>query len=123
VNNPDLLLADLDSFAQEVEAFSPETARSIRETARRASEAFAAWWNQPLAVAEASAWGGYSESQLRRLIKEGVVPSTEDGGIRRRDVPTQPGHRLPLEIEPTPDMSGIPLASRVHRIEQRRRHA
>lgn len=58
------------------------------------------WWATPLTLAEATAWGGYSEGQLRRLIREGKISQAPDGGIRRVHVPVHPGHRLPLGLEP-----------------------
>ena len=56
--------------------------------------------NEPLSIPQAAAWGGYSESQLRRLMREGKLLVALDGGIRRRHVPIQPGHELPLGLEP-----------------------
>ena len=98
----DYTLAALEALAAEMEAFGCQEAPAVRETLRRATEALIAWWNAPLSMAEVGAWGGYSESQLRRLIREGKIPLAPDGGIRRLHVPVHPGHRLPLGLEPAP---------------------
>jgi hypothetical protein len=95
--------ASLEASATELEAFgSLGAARALREGIRRARAEIEAWWNAPLTLAEAVVWGGYSEGQLRRLIREGKVSQAPTGGIRRRDVPVHPGHRLPLQLEPAP---------------------
>jgi hypothetical protein len=90
----------LTATAAELEAFAPATAQAIRETLRRAEVAWSTWWNEPLSVADAARWGGYSESQLRRLIRERKLLLAPGGGIRRRHVPVHPGHELPLGVEP-----------------------
>ena len=95
-------MAGLETAAAELDAFGCAEAPAVRETLRRASEALAEWWNAPLSLAESGAWGGYSESQLRRLIREGKISEAPSGGIRRRDVPVHPGHKLPLGLEPAP---------------------
>ncbi|MBA3555624.1 MAG: hypothetical protein H0W29_12810 [Gemmatimonadales bacterium] len=95
------LLTAFDSEAETLEAFGASgQAQAARETARRALEVLTAWWNEPLAIDHAASWGGYSPSQLRRLIREGKIPEAPIGGIRRRDVPVHPGHKLPLGLEP-----------------------
>ena len=60
------------------------------------------YWNTPLTYAEAHEWGGYDESSLRRLVREGKIPPTS-GGVRRRHVPVRPGHVMPLGLEPNED--------------------
>jgi hypothetical protein len=96
-------VADLERLAAEFEAFGAgETAAALRESARRAGEGMAVWWNTPLSIAEAAAWGGYSESQLRKLVSETTIAVAPDGRVRRRDVPVRPGHVLPLGLEPAP---------------------
>lgn len=93
----------LEVAAAELEAFGcREAAGALREAIRRARMELEAWWNTPLSLADAGAWGGYSEGQLRRLIREAKISQAPDGGIRRRDVPVHPGHRLPLDLEPAP---------------------
>jgi hypothetical protein len=87
-------------------------ARAILDEARTAWET---WWNDPLTLDEARAWGGASTSQLRRDIRRGLVPATPDGRIRRRDVPVRPGHRLPLTGEPAPTGAGDWVAQLVER--------
>ena len=95
------LFADLESHADELAAFGQEpTATAVRETIRRACEARRAYWNAPLTIHEAAEWGGYSESQLRRLAKECSVPLASEGNIRRRHVPVKPGHVIPLGLDP-----------------------
>lgn len=97
------LFTALEASAAELEAFgSLEAAHALKEAIKRARAEVDAWWNAPLTFAEAEAWGGYNVGSLRRLIREGKVPQAPDGGIRRRDVPVHPGHRLPLGVEPTP---------------------
>ena len=68
----------------------------------RAESAFDQWWNEPLAIPDAAAWGGYSESQLRRLVADVTIPVAPDGHIRRRHVPVRPGPNLPLGVDPAP---------------------
>lgn len=79
-----------------------DAADVVKATLDRVDEALTAWWNHPLTLRAAEAWGGYSLSQLRRLIADGTVPVAPDGRIRRRDVPIRPGHPLPIGIEPAP---------------------
>ncbi len=50
-----------------------------------------------------AARGGYSESQLRRLMSDGTLQATPDRKIRRRYVPVKPGHVLPLGLDPVAD--------------------
>ncbi len=108
------LLTALDSEAQTLEAFGAlEQAQAARETARRAIDALTAWWNAPLSISQAAGWGGYSPSQLRRLIREGKISEAPGGGIRRRDVPVHPGHKLPLGLEPAPTVARNDFASQV----------
>jgi hypothetical protein len=40
---------------------------------------------------------------LRRLVHDHKLPGAPGGGIRRRHVPVQPGHQLPLGLEPDAD--------------------
>ncbi len=95
------LFADLELHADELSAFGQEpTATAVRETIRRACEARRAYWNAPLAVPEAAEWGGYSASQLRRLVSDNIVAVAPDGKIRRRHVPVKPGHVIPLGLDP-----------------------
>ena len=95
------LRAKYERVAAELEGFGGiGVGHAVRETAQRYTDDLVAWWNEPLSIAEAVAWGGYSESQLRRLLKEHKIPRSIDGGIRRRHVPIQPGHEPPLGLEP-----------------------
>ena len=95
------LFSDLESQADELAAFGQEpTATAVRETIRRACEARRAYWNAPLVVHEAAEWGGYSVSQLRRLVADGTIPVAPDGDIRRRHVPVKPGYVIPLGLDP-----------------------
>jgi hypothetical protein len=97
------LFAALEALAAELEAFGAlEGAHALREALQRARSELEAWWNAPLTLADATVWGGYSDGQLRRLIRDGKITQAPDGGIRRRDVPVHPGHRLPLALEPAP---------------------
>lgn len=83
-----------------------EAAQVFEATLDRARDALTIWWNEPLSIKDAEAWGGYSASQLRRLIAEGTVPVAPDGRLRRKDVPVRPGHKLPLGLEPEPEVKG-----------------
>jgi hypothetical protein len=95
--------AELRRMVADVESFTgPDIARGVLATLTRAEEALAAWWNAPLGWREAAAWGGYSESQLRKLVKDGTIPVATNGRIRRRDVPVHAGHKLPLGLEVEP---------------------
>lgn len=105
----------LTATAAEFEAFAPATALTIRETLRRVEAALSAWWNEPLSVAEAARWGGYSESQLRRLVRERKLLLAPGGGIRRRHVPVHPGHEIPLGVEPGAVAAGDFLENIVNR--------
>ena len=101
------LFASLKCEAERLEAFGAVgEAQASRETLRLVQMELTAWWNQPLPVSDASRWGGYSEAHLRRLIREQKIPVAPNGAIRRRDVPIQPGHRLPLALEPAPVATG-----------------
>lgn len=104
----------LEEAAAQLERFGwPDQARVTRETVRQATAALEDWWNQPLTIAEAQAWGGYSASQLRRLIQQGTILVAPDGGIRRRHVPIHPGHALPLGL--SPDVAGRPdIVNQIH---------
>jgi hypothetical protein len=116
VNSP--LFVALEASAVELESFgSLEAAHVLQEAIRRARAELEAWWNIPLTLADAGAWGGYSEGQLRRLIRDGKIPQAPDGGIRRRDVPVHPGHRLPLGLEPA-TVAGSDFVSQVVRHRQ-----
>lgn len=96
-----MMFDKLEETAAHLERFGwPDQARATRETVRQATAALEAWWNAPLTLAEAQAWGGYSASQLRRLIQQGTILTAPEGGIRRRHVPVHPGHILPLETVP-----------------------
>ncbi len=95
------MFVGLESFADELAAFGQEdVARAVRETIRRVREEEREFWNAPLTVPEAAEWGGYSESQLRRLAKECSIPLASEGNIRRRHVPVKPGHVIPLGLDP-----------------------
>ena len=93
-------LADL---AGKLEAFgAAPQATAVREAIRRIRADWETWWNETLSIAEATVWGGYSQSQLRRLVRQNKIPVAPDGHIRRRHVPIQPGHELPLGLAPEP---------------------
>ena len=95
------LQAKFEGVATDLESFGgDDLARAVRETARRCSDYVVEYWNESLSIPEAAAWGGYSKSQLQRLLKEQKIQRSTDGGIRRRHVPIQPGHEPPLGIEP-----------------------
>ena len=112
------LFAGIEGEAAHLEAFGAlEAARATKETLRLVQLQLTAWWNEPLSVIEASRWGGYSEGQLRRLIRECKIPVAPNGAIRRRDVPVQPGHRLPLGLEPAPVAAGDFVTNLVERRE------
>ncbi len=95
------LFAGNESFADELSAFGQEDiACAVRETIRRAREELQEFWDESVTVSDAAAWGGYSESQLRRLMSDGTVQATPDKKIRRRHVPVKPGHVMPLGLDP-----------------------
>lgn len=53
---------------------------------------------------EASRIGGYSVDRLQHLVANGQLKNAGQKGrprIRRADIPTKPGHRLPEQPEPT----------------------
>ncbi len=52
------------------------------------------WWDYPLTFTEAAEWSGYTESQLRRHVKDGKVGQTPEGKFRRRNLPIKPGHHI-----------------------------
>lgn len=112
---PDLFCV-LEAEAQHLEAFGAfGSAQAARETIRLMRERLTKWWNEPLRMADAAAWGGYSEGALRRLIRERKIAVAPTGGIRRRDVPVQPGHRMPLGIEPADVANGDFMTNLVER--------
>lgn len=106
----------LEAEAKHLEAFGAVgPAQATRETLRLVHQQLTVWWNEPLRMADAAEWGGYSEAQLRRLIRENKIAVAPNGGIRRRDVPVQPGHSLPLGLEPAPVATGDVIANLVER--------
>ncbi len=95
------MFVGLESFADELVAFGQDDiASAVRETIRRAREELQECWDESVTVSDAAAWGGYSESQLRRLMSDGTVQATPDRKIRRRHVPVKPGHVRPLGLDP-----------------------
>src|SRR5947209_1768830 len=53
---------------------------------------------EAVTLKEAARLGGYSSDHLQRLVAEGQLENVGRKGrprIRRADVPTRPGHRLP----------------------------
>lgn len=93
----------ITEVASTLESFGvADHARVIRGTLAQVELAFDQWWNEPLAIPDAAAWGGYSESQLRRLMADVTIPVAPDGHIRRRHVPVRPGHNIPLGVDPAP---------------------
>lgn len=115
------LLAQLVAPAAELEAFGATAeAAAVRETVRRCGEALTAWWNEPLPVAAAAAWGGYTESGLRRALAEGKIPVAPCGGIRRRHIPVRPGHALPVDVARAPVAPAAPIGNLLERHRQSR---
>ena len=94
-------LADLQAETERLASFGfSEQAQVAMTVLTRAREALRDWWDAPLTVADAAAFGGYSPSQLRRLLRDRTIPEAPNGGVRRRDIPIHPGHRIPLGLEP-----------------------
>lgn len=63
----------------------PEMIRQV------AAEVWRRWWTEPLSVAEAAAWSGYSENHLYELVSRGVLPDVTPEEhrvrVRRCDLP------------------------------------
>ena len=75
-------------------------AGQARKLLEMAEADYREFWNAPLTYAQAHEWGGYDETSLRRHVREGKTPLTPNGCMRRRHVPTKPGHVLPLGLDP-----------------------
>lgn len=68
---------------------------TYKRVAEELEEAIRDFKMERLTVAEAADESGYSESHLRRLVREGGLPSADGDQrlrIRRRDLPRKPGH-------------------------------
>jgi RimJ/RimL family protein N-acetyltransferase len=117
------LFEDLLRLADQLRPWSPDEAERLARWAAQARAALAAWWDTPLTIEEAAAWGGYSASQLRRLVTARQIRTAGTGGIPRRFVPVRPGHELPLGLDLAPPISGTPVAAFLERLSPRARHA
>lgn len=96
-------LESIDAEAARLARFGAgDLARVVEATAAQARAALERWWNEPLTVAQAERYGGYSGAQLRLLLREGTIPRAPGGGMRRRHVPVKPGHQLPIGLAPAP---------------------
>ena len=101
--NPSRPFEYITEAASTLESFGfADQARVVACVVAQVESALAEWWNEPLAIPEAAAWGGYSESHLRRMVADVTIPVAADGHIRRRNVPVRPGHTLPLDVDPAP---------------------
>lgn len=97
------------SSSARISRLRPVRLSSCSSSDLAASEVEAAlreWAHEPLTLAEAAVESGYSRSHLRRLLREGTIPSVEGGGdtrVLRAYLPRQPGHRVagPLRSDPS----------------------
>lgn len=72
----------------------------LRRVADEAEHAFAEWWTEPLDISEASDWTDYSESHLRKLIREGKLRDVRNEGrlrVRRCDLPRKATSGPPVD--------------------------
>jgi hypothetical protein len=88
------VLAELPALwrgqAAELEAFAPPAAVAFRRAADELEAALRDAANEELTLTEGRREGGYSERQLRNLIRSGVIPDAGRRGaprIRRADLP------------------------------------
>jgi hypothetical protein len=94
-------LSDILALAAEFEQFGArDQAAAVRATIDLVCQRLSDWWNESMSYEAAAIHGGYSTSQLRRLVAAGTIHTAPDGGIRRVDVPVRPGHRPPMGLEP-----------------------
>ena len=94
-SNAEAWIARLEAMGHQGPALQARKLLEVAEADRRE------FWNTPLTYAQASEWGGYDESSLRRHVKDGKLPLTPDGSIRRRHASVKPGHFVAVGLEPT----------------------
>lgn len=73
---------------------APQQANALESAAEDLEDGLFRWWREPLTAEEAAAESGYSADHLRRLARQGKVPTAGDGGrlrIERRHLPRKPG--------------------------------
>lgn len=73
---------------------APRQADALESAAEDLEQRLSQWWREPLTAEEAAAETGYSADHLRRLARQGKVPTADDGGpvrIERRHLPRKPG--------------------------------
>ncbi len=92
------LLADLPTLyrekAAQLERYAPAAAEAFREAAELAEKALSENMMEPLDLHTAAQESGYSETHLRRMLREGTLPDAGGGTILRRDLPRKPGGSL-----------------------------
>ncbi len=93
-------------------------AAALEQAARELDAAATAWAIEPLTISEAAAESGYTEEHLRRLTREGGLPSHRNGGpksrikVLRGDLPTKRrkdgrGKAEPVTYDPDEDARDI----------------
>lgn len=88
----DSLLTLAEKWRQRADdAFVPtHVAVAVDRCADELEAAIADYWNEPLSVKEAAAWGGYTERHLHKAIRTGEIPlaaTRPKRTILRRHVP------------------------------------
>lgn len=87
--------------AAELEPYAPAVALAFRRAAEELEREIAGD-QEPVSLAEGSRLGGYSADHLQRLVASGKLENIGRKNrprIRRIDVPTKPGHRLPSDAD------------------------
>ena len=94
LNHLESLVAEWRDNAVTLKRFGAErSARLLQTCADELDVRVEAWLDEPLAVSQAAEESHYSESHLRALLKDEVIPNAGRVGkprIRRRDLPRKP---------------------------------
>lgn len=91
-------IADLPSVfrekAAQLERYAPVAAEAFREAAELLEKTLSESLMEALDLHTAAQESGYSESHLRRMLREGALPDAGGGMILRRDLPRKPSRGL-----------------------------
>ena len=112
-------LEDLAAYEQKLrESHQDSPAELVKYVMGEYDLALQEFFDEPLTITKAREWGGYTCSQLNKLVKDGGIRTDSKRRIRRRNVPVRPGHEYPLDLQPTED---TPLDFTARLTENRRR--
>lgn len=87
----------IERWSQEAEVLrthgASEHADALRSATNQLCQTLERWRTEPLTIPQAAEWSGYSESQLRRLVRDGKLSEVGGDGptqVRRCDLPRHP---------------------------------